>query len=74
MLADALDSERDEALYRKIRGIVDIYPTADIEAAVGNGSLSRFREESPVDLAQSTVMPDQGQGGRCREGSVLRVR
>jgi hypothetical protein len=59
VLADALDPTKDETLYRKIRAIADIDPTADIEAVVGYGSFSRFREEVPVDLAPSGVPPDK---------------
>ena len=51
--------EKDEALYRRIRAIADIDPTADFEAVVGYGSFARFREEAPVDLMPSRVAPEQ---------------
>jgi hypothetical protein len=59
VLADALDPTKDETLYRKIRAIAEIDPTADIEAVVGYGSFNRFREEVPLDLAPSGIPPDK---------------
>jgi hypothetical protein len=59
VLVDALNPEKDEALYRRIRAIADIDPTADIEAVVGYGSFARFREEAPVDLTPSRVAPEK---------------
>ena len=59
VLVDALDPKKDETLYRNIRAIADIDPTADIEAVVGYGSFNKFREEVPVDLAPSGVPTDK---------------
>jgi len=59
VLVDALNPEKDEGLYRRIRAIADIDPTADIEAVVGYGSFARFREEAPVDVTPSMVAPEK---------------
>lgn len=53
VLANKLNEQADDDLYRKVRDIVGIDPTAEIEAVVGYGSYQKFREEVPIDETQA---------------------
>jgi hypothetical protein len=53
VLANKLDEKADNDLYQRIRKIVSIDPAAEIEAVVGYGSYSKFREEVPIDETQA---------------------
>jgi hypothetical protein len=49
VLANRINEQADDALFQKMRKIVGIDPTAEIESVVGYGSYAKFQEEVPID-------------------------
>jgi hypothetical protein len=49
VIANRLNEQADDALFQRIRKIVGIDPTAEIESVVGYGSYAQFQKEVSID-------------------------
>jgi hypothetical protein len=54
VLANRMDEQADDALFQKMRKIMGIDPTAEIESVVGYGSYAKFQKEVGIEEPQQS--------------------